>query len=158
MIGHAWGRPGAVGETNTCHGLDRCNERPQAKELIMSDKRSNTKSLADLRHRALSRWDHEGGSKHDGPQEGEAARGALAEIPALTNSELVQLRIRVISLENVIIALLAHASDEQLKIVRTMADYIAPRPGFTHHPLTVRASAHMIDLVHRAAHFGPTQA
>lgn len=124
----------------------------------MSDKRSNTKSPADLRHRALSRWDHEGGAKQDGPREGEAARRALAEIPALTNSELVQLRIRVISLENVIIALLAQASEEQLKIVRTMADYIAPRPGFTHHPLTVRASAHMIDLVHRAAHFGPTQA
>lgn len=124
----------------------------------MPDKRSNTKNPADLRHRALSRWDHEGGAKHDGSPNGEAARRALAEIPALTNSELVQLRIRVISLENVIIALLAHASEEQLKIVRTMADYIAPRPGFTHHPLTVRASAHMIDLVHRAAHFGPTQA
>ena len=123
----------------------------------MPEKRSHTKSPADLRHRALSRWDHAGGAKLDGPHDGEESRRALAEAPALTNSELVQLRIRVISLENVIIALLAQASEEQLKLVRTMADYIAPRPGFTHHPLTVRASAHMIDLVHRAAHFRPTQ-
>jgi hypothetical protein len=121
----------------------------------LPDKLLHTMSSADLRHRALSRWENEGGTRFDGPPEGEASPHALAEVPALTNSELVQLRIRVISLENVVIALLAQASDDQLKIVRKMADYIAPRPGFTYHPMTKRASAHMIDLVHRSAHFRP---
>jgi hypothetical protein len=28
-----------------------------------------------------------------------------------------------------------------------------PRPGFTQHPLTIRAVAHMVDLAERATHF-----
>ena len=35
--------------------------------------------------------------------------------------------------------------------------YILTRPGFTRHPLTIRAAAHMIDLVHRGEHFRPEQ-
>jgi hypothetical protein len=44
----------------------------------------------------------------------------------LTNAELVQLRVRVIALENLMIALLAGASDKQLEIAREMATYISP--------------------------------
>jgi hypothetical protein len=71
----------------------------------------------------------------------------------LTNVELVQLRVRVIALENLVIALLAEASDRQLETAREMAAFISPRPGFTHHPLTIQAAAHMIDLVDRAERF-----
>jgi hypothetical protein len=71
----------------------------------------------------------------------------------LTNAELVQLRIRVIALENLVIALLAEASDRQLDLVREMAAYISPRPGYTHHPLTIHAAIQMIDLVERAGRF-----
>ena len=78
---------------------------------------------------------------------------AQSEIPELTNAELVQLRVRVIALENLVIALLAEASERQLGLAREMAAYIAPRPGFTHHPLTLHASGQMIDLVERARHF-----
>ena len=123
----------------------------------MPDKLSDAMSAVDPRQKALSRWDNEGGARLDCPQDDEGSSKELPEIPALTNSELVQLRIRVIALENVIIGLLAHASDKQLKVVREMAAYIAPRPGFTHHPLTIRSSAHMIDLVHRADHFRRVQ-
>jgi len=52
-----------------------------------------------------------------------------------------------------VIALLAEAPDRQLDLVREMAAYISPRPGFTQHPLTVHAAAEMIDLVERALHF-----
>jgi hypothetical protein len=76
-----------------------------------------------------------------------------SEIPELRNAELVQLRVRVIALENLVIALLAGASDQQLYLAREMAAYISPRPGFTHHPLTVHGAAHMTDLVERAARF-----
>lgn len=77
----------------------------------------------------------------------------LPEIPELTNAELVQLRIRVIALENLMIALLAEASGRQLDIAREMAASITPRSGFTHHPLTIQTPAHMIDLVDRAGRF-----
>jgi hypothetical protein len=71
----------------------------------------------------------------------------------LTNAELVQLRVRVIALKNLVITLLAGASDRQLDLAREMAVYISPRPGFTPHPLTIHAAARMIDLVERAGHF-----
>ena len=82
-----------------------------------------------------------------------AASPVQSEIPELTNAELVQLRVRVIALENLVIALLAEASERQLGLAREMAVYIAPRPGFTDHPLTLHAAAQMIDLVERARHF-----
>ena len=71
----------------------------------------------------------------------------------MTNAELVKLRVRVIALENLVISLLAQSSDRQLDLVREMAAYISPRPGFTPHRLTIRAAAEMIHLVERAGHF-----
>ena len=106
-----------------------------------------------LRQRALSRWENEGGATLDGHQEGIRSGAAQFEVPSLTNTELVQLRIRVIALENLVISLLAQSPDRQLDLVREMAAYISPRPGFTPHPLTIRAAAEMINLVERAGHF-----
>ena len=76
----------------------------------------------------------------------------------MTNAELVQLQIRVIALENVMIALLARAPSSQIELAREMAAYISPRPGFEHHPLTSQAAAHMIQLLGRASHFRDTTA
>lgn len=73
----------------------------------------------------------------------------------MTDAELVQLRVRVIALENLVIALLAEADDRQIALAREMAAYVSPRPGFTHHPLTIHAASHMVDLVQRAAQFRP---
>ncbi len=106
---------------------------------------------SDLRRRALSRWDNEGGALASVPHE------THTDVPAMTNAELVQLRIRVIALENLVIAVLAEGSDRQLQVAREMADYISPRPGFTHHPLTIQAADHMTDLVDRAVHFRTVQ-
>jgi hypothetical protein len=102
---------------------------------------------ADLRRRALSRWDNEGGAL------AEIAPEAAAEIRELTNAELVHLRIRVIALENLMIAVLAEGSDRQREIARQMADYIVPRPGHTPHPLTIQAAHHMTEMVGRASLF-----
>lgn len=83
----------------------------------------------------------------------------LAEPPLddapLTNAELVQLRIRVIALENLLIALLAEAPDRQLTLARGMATYISPRAGFTPHPITLRAADEMLSLVDRADRYLP---
>jgi hypothetical protein len=104
----------------------------------------NSLDRSQQRQKALSRWENEGG----------LILGAVpAEVPELSNAELVHLRVRVIALENVVIALLAESSTRQLDQVREMATYISPRPGFTEHPLTIHAAAHMIQLVERAGHF-----
>jgi hypothetical protein len=101
------------------------------------------------RQRALSRWDNEGGAA----PKASILTGEQISVPEMTNAELVALRVRVIALENLLISLLATASDEQLNLAREMASFISPRPGFTHHPLTVHAAAHMVDLVERSEHF-----
>jgi hypothetical protein len=100
----------------------------------------------------LARWESEGGKTLSlNLPRGESTEPA--QIPELTNAEIVALRVRVIAMENVLISLLATASNDQLKLVREMADYISPRPGFTPHPLTIHAAEHMVDLVDRSTRF-----
>ena len=113
----------------------------------------NAVRAAEMRHRALSRWDNEGGATLCAHEESISSDAARSEVPPLSDAELVQLRVRVIALENLVISLLAQSSDQQLDLVREMATYISPRPGFTPHPLTIRAAAEMIHLVERAGHF-----
>jgi hypothetical protein len=74
-------------------------------------------------------------------------------MPAIGEPELGALHIRLIAQENLLIALLAHASERQLALARSIAGYIAPRDGFTPHPLTVHAAAHITDLLERASRF-----
>jgi hypothetical protein len=119
----------------------------------MPRENSDTSSDWNQRQNSLSRWDNEGGAGSEGPATDSALDTEGIAIPNLTNAELVTLRIRVIALENLMISLLATASDDQLRLVREMAGYISPRPGFTQHPLTIHAAAHMVDLVERANNF-----
>jgi hypothetical protein len=98
---------------------------------------------------ALSRWENEGGAltmpRRASPCE--------KPRPGSTAVELAQLRIRVIALENLVIAMLAQKSEHQLDLARRMATYILPRPGFTHHRPTTHAAAQMVHLVDRGNHF-----
>lgn len=106
-----------------------------------------------LLQKSLSRWENEGG--HDTAQQKKAGAGAappaegLGGVPPLTNSELVQLQIRMIALENLVVALLAEASEQQLELVRQLAQSIVPRPGVDHR-LTVNATAQMEHLTQRS--------
>ena len=63
------------------------------------------------------------------------------------------LAVRLIALENIIVALLADAPESQSERVREMAGYISPRPGSTPHRLTIEAARNMLALVERAAHY-----
>jgi hypothetical protein len=119
----------------------------------MPDKAGFRRRFTKQRQLALSRWDNEGGAGPGRTQEGLISGDMQPEVPQLTNAELVQLRIRVIALENLVISLLAEVSDRQLDLAREMAAYISPRPDFTQHPLTIHAAAQMINLVKRAGHF-----
>ena len=121
----------------------------------MSDQGADPPDASLLRQRALSRWDNEGGAGPDGPQTETPAAEDQVPMPSNNAAELGALHIRVIALENLVISLLATASDRQLEQARETARYISPRPGFTHHPLTTHAAAHMVDLVERASRFPP---
>jgi len=112
--------------------------------------RQKASSETSQRQQALSRWDNEGGA---GPAVAPAPDKEQIPVPEMSNADLVTLRVRVIALENLLISLLATASDRQLELAREMAGYISPRPGFTHHPLTIHAAAHMIDLIERSSRF-----
>lgn len=105
-----------------------------------------------LRQRALARWENEGGKAIPGDV-AQAGSAGHTPIPEMTNAEIVALRVRVIALENVLISLLATAPERQLDLIRQMADYIRPRPGFTPHPLTIHAARHMVDFVDRSHRF-----
>jgi|GEM_PF-1765921 len=105
---------------------------------------------AARRDSALSRWDNEGGAIAT------PVSRLPAEIPELTNAELVHLRIRVIALENLLIAMLARAPVEQTALADDMAAHITPRPGSTQHPLTEHAAQRMRDLMARAQHYRDT--
>jgi hypothetical protein len=119
----------------------------------MSEKGSDPSNAELLRRRTLSRWDNEGGAGPDGPQTESAMGKSQVPMPSNDAAEVGALHIRIIALENLVISLLATASDQQLEQAGEMARYISPRPGATHHPLTTHAAAHMVDLVERAFRF-----
>lgn len=103
--------------------------------------------------KALSRWEDEGGAMPCGPQEALAAACDEWDIPPLSDAEIIQLRIRVIALENIMLSLLFKADDAQLEQIAEMAEFISPRPGATQHPLTIHAATQMNQMVERAKHF-----
>ncbi len=95
---------------------------------------------------ALSRWDNEGGHQPKIDERG-------SDDPKMTNTELVQLRVRVIALENIVLALLADQPAGTYDKVREMAELISPREDATQHPLTIEAALHMNRFADRAARF-----
>lgn len=117
----------------------------------MPDRTSDSSERDRLRERAFSRWDNEGGAG-EGGRVHQASTQMLSETPPLTNVELVQMQIRVIALENLLMVLLTETSGRQLDLAREMAAYISPRPGCTPHHLTIRAAARMISLIDGAGH------
>ncbi len=122
-------------------------------EHRMSDQTSDCPNAFPMRERALSRLDREGGGGPSGPNAAETSTEDPIPMPDNAPAELAALHVRVIALENLLIALLATASDRQLELAREMASHISPRPGFTQHPLTTHASAHILDLIERASRF-----
>ena len=73
------------------------------------------------------------------------------DIPEPDHADLVQMRIRLITLENIVLGLLSGASDEQIEQIRKRADMIEPRPEANRHPLTELAAGDMRKFLERAA-------
>ncbi len=112
---------------------------------------SNTPRDSQQLKRALSRWDNEGGAGSHRPATTPVEHEAT--MPTMGQAEIDLLHVRVIALENLVAALLAGATQQQIERAREMAPYILPREGFTRHPLTIQAAAHMVNLIERAARF-----
>jgi hypothetical protein len=75
---------------------------------------STPKSVdAEQRQKALGGWDDEGGAGPCGPLAAVRSLGDDLPLPEMGKAEMLALHIRVIALENLLIALLATASDEQ---------------------------------------------
>lgn len=107
----------------------------------------------DKKSGALSRWENEGGATPCGSQEVLAAACDEWDIPPLSDTEIIQLRIRVIALENIVLSLLSKANETQLEHIDEVAKLITPRPEARQHPLTIHAATQMNQLVERARHF-----
>lgn len=75
------------------------------------------------------------------------------EIRQSMNTALEHLHIRMITMENLLISLLAQSSHRTRALGREMVIFISPRPGFTDHPKRRGAAAQMVHLVRRARHF-----
>lgn len=116
-----------------------------------TDKTGFDNARAGAHDRAIGRWENEGGAftglhEHRTP----TVAGEIGD------AEAGNLRVRLIALENLIVALLAGAPESQSELVREMAAYISPRPGATPHRLTIEAARNMLAIVERAAHYKTT--
>ena len=67
------------------------------------------------------------------------------------------IKVRLIALENLVVALLASAPENQSEFVSEMAKFISPRPGNVPHRLTIEAARNMLALVERATHYRDTR-
>lgn len=105
-----------------------------------------------LQGSARAAGDGEGVAGRASPPQGAPFEAAATTPPALTDAEVVQLQIRVIALENLVIALLANAPEATRQQAKQLAAQISPRPGFTQHRLTLHAATQMQHLVDRARH------
>ncbi len=113
---------------------------------IESDDRTSTRASAH--DGAIGRWENEGGDTAGlHPHERGSVVGEIGDV------EDSNLRVRLIALENIVVALLAGAPDSQSTLVREMATYISPRPGMTPHRLTIEAARNMTALAERAARY-----
>ncbi len=63
------------------------------------------------------------------------------------------MRVRLIAIENILVALLANAPEDLIDLVSEMSAFISPRPGATPHRLTIEAARNMMAIVERAEHY-----
>ncbi len=107
---------------------------------------------AEIHLRAIGRWENEGGSVADWSH----PNGPPTVAGEIGDAEAGNVRVRLIALENIIVALLAGAPEDRSELIREMAEFISPRPGMTPHRLTIEAARNMVALVERAEHYKRT--
>jgi hypothetical protein len=120
---------------------------------MVGDKDEFDPARAEIHRRAIGRWENEGGSLDDWSHQEQAATVA----GKIGDAEDGNIKVRLIALENLVVALLSEAPESQSELVREMARFISPRPGMTPHRLTIEAARNMLAMIERAAHYRSTR-
>ena len=108
----------------------------------------------EIHRRVIGRWENEGGSVRAWHRDEMHVQANPATVAGeVGDAEAANIRVRLIALENIIVALLANASEDRLELIREMAEFISPRPGMTPHRLTIEAARNMLAIVERAEHY-----
>ena len=115
----------------------------------MPTEMGKTSGCAAMQASAIGRCENEGGPDHASPHS-ETASTVAGEIG---DAEEGNIRVRLIALENIVVALLAGASQTQHEAIGDIVRYILPREGKTRHRLTIEAARNMVALVERADQF-----
>lgn len=110
-------------------------------------------SREEIHRGVIGRWENEGGSVRAWHRQIPAEENLNAVAGEIGDAEAANIRVRLIAIENIIVALLANAPDDRLELIREMADFISPRPGMTPHRLTIEAARNMLAIVERAGHY-----
>ena len=110
-------------------------------------------SRAEIHRRAIGRWENEGGAVFAWQHEGRAPEQHATVAGEIGDAETGNIRVRLIAVENILVALLADAPDDRLELIREMAEFISPRPGMTPHRLNIEAARNMLAIVERAEHY-----
>ena len=108
-----------------------------------------------IHRRVIGRWENEGGSVRAWNRDmtrDMTDEDSITVAGEIGDAEAANTRVRLIAIENIIVALLANAPDDRLELIREMADFISPRPGMTPHRLTIEAARNMLAIVERAEH------
>ena len=96
--------------------------------------------------RAVTRWENEGGARDHGDPD--KLRSTI--VGEVGDAEAVNIRVRLIALENIVVALLASGPQNGAELVREMAQFISPRSQTTPHRLTIEAARNMLAIAERA--------
>ena len=107
----------------------------------------------EIHRRVIGRWENEGGSVRIWHRTTPADENPPTVAGEIGDAEAANIRVRLIAIENIIVALLANAPDDRLELIREMADFVSPRPGMTPHRLTIEAARNMLAIVERAEHY-----
>jgi hypothetical protein len=114
------------------------------------NKSDHSSSGRDALHdRAITRWENEGG----GTRNATGQSNQPTVVGSVGDAEDVNIRVRLIALENIVVALLAGAPNPSTDLVRDMARHILPRDGASPHRLTIEAAHKMLAMVERAEHY-----
>ncbi|MEO8936230.1 MAG: hypothetical protein ABI277_15255 [Burkholderiaceae bacterium] len=113
----------------------------------MTDKKPVNSAAVQQLPTPLSKRGNDGGA----PRQADPEIAVSDEDPPLSNTDLVQLRIRVVALENLMLAVLAEGTEAQSALAKEMVGNILPRDGYTPHPITIHAAQQMLHLVERAS-------
>ena len=118
-----------------------------------TEKNEHRATPAEIHRRAIGRWENDGGAapaslhKAPGPPNYATVAGKIGD------AEDGNIRVRLIAIENILVALLADAPGDSLELIREMSAFISPRPGATPHRLTIEAARNMMAIVERAEHY-----